>query len=102
MIAVATNIDALDFVLQLAEQERRMRDSSQWKFDLDAAFDAHSEAVENLYRELYRLLDERACIGDPVHPPKLPPDPRKELKKQIVAALKAELPGMVSSIIDQF
>lgn len=94
--------DDLERVLQLAEAERRLRNSPQWKFDLEAALDAHSEAVDRLYDELYRLIDARAKDGDPVHPPKLLPDPRKELKQQIVARLKAELPGMVASVIDEF
>jgi len=94
--------DDLERILQMAEAERRCRNSPQWKFDLEGALDDHVEAVDRLYDELYRLLDARASIGDPVHPPKLRPDPRKELKKQIVARLKAELPGMVSSVIDEF
>ncbi len=92
----------LERILQLAESERRLRNSPQWKFDLEAAVDAHGEVVESLYSELYRQLDERSAGGEPVHPPKLAPDPRKELKKQIVAAIKLELPGMISSIIDEF
>lgn len=94
--------DDLEQILQLAEAERRTRESPLWKSDLDTALDAHSEAVERLYDELYRMLDARATNGDPVHTPKLPPDPRKELKKQIVARLKSELPGMVASVIDEF
>lgn len=99
---MTTEGDDLERILQMAEAERRLRNSPQWKFDLEAAFEAHGEAVERLYDELYRLLDARSQNGDPVHAPKLPADPRKELKKQIVARLKCELPGLVASIIGEF
>lgn len=94
--------DNFEKILQLAEAERRLRNSPQWKFDLEAAFDAHGEAVERLYDALYAALDARINDGEPVHPPRIPPDPRKELKKQIVARLKSELPGLVASVIDEF
>lgn len=94
--------DALERVLQMADAERRLRDSPQWRTDLESAIEAHSEAVERLYAELYRLLDERADVGSPVEKLRIPPDPRKELKAQIVAKLKQELPSMVASIIDDF
>ncbi len=90
--------DDLERLLQLAQRERKLRDSPQWKVAMKDAFEAHSEAVAALYDELYRQLDHRASSGDSVHVPKLPPDPRKELKKQIVARLKEELPAMVSSM----
>jgi hypothetical protein len=55
-----------------------------------------------LWAELFRLLDERERSGDPVPKLRMPPDPRKELKKQIVARLNDELPSLVASIIDDF
>jgi hypothetical protein len=94
--------EQLERVLQLAEAERRARDNPLWKTAMEDALEAHSEAVDNLYAELYRLLDERQASGDPVLKPKLPPDPRKELKNEIIARLKEELPSMVASIIDEF
>lgn len=94
--------DDLERILQLAAAERTLRESPQWKFDWESAFEAHGEACDRLYDELYRQLDQRAAGGDPIHPPKLPPDPRKELKQQIVARLKSELPGMVAAVIDEF
>jgi hypothetical protein len=94
--------ETLERILQLATRERSARDSPHWKLDLDLAFEAHGEAVENLFAELYRQLDERNANGDPVPALRMPPDPRKELKKQIVARLKQELPSMVASIIDEF
>jgi hypothetical protein len=97
-----SDTETLEHILQLATRERAMRDSPHWKLDLDLAFEAHGEAVENLFAELYRQLDERSATGDPVPSLRMPPDPRKELKKQIVARLKQELPSMVASIIDEF
>lgn len=102
MAAAENAADDLEKVLQFAEQERRLRNSPQWKTDMRTAIEAHGEAVDRLYDELYRLLDARASGGDPVHPPKLPPDPAKELKKQIVARLKDALPRLVADIIDDF
>ena len=98
----ALSDEPLERVLQYAEAARRLENSPQWKTDVEVAIDAHGEACERLWDELYRLLDARAAAGDPVHKPRMPPDPRKELKAQIVARLKDELPGMVSSIIDEF
>jgi hypothetical protein len=94
--------EILERLLQLADRERKARDSPHWKLDLDLAFEAHGEAVDNLFTELYQLLDERSANGNPVPTLRMPPDPRKELKKQIVARLKQELPSMVASIIDEF
>lgn len=94
--------EQLERVLQLALVERNARNSPRWAAGFEDAFEVHGEAVENLYAELYRLLDEREAGGDPVLKPKIPPDPRKELKKQIIARLKEELPSMVASVIDEF
>ena len=94
--------ETLERVLQLAAAERAAQESTLWKSDMDTAFDAHSEAVENLFGALYQLLDARLLSGNPVPKLRMPPDPRKELKKQIVARLKDELPSLVASVIDEF
>ena len=94
--------DPLENILRLAASERAARESGLWKTDMEAAFEAHSEAVENLYDALYALLEQRADIGDPVPKKRLPIDPRKELRRQITARLKQEIPSMVAAVIDEF
>lgn len=89
-------------ILQLARHARDAERSPQWKIAQDDAITAHGEACDALWAELYRQLDARDAEGNPVSKPHIPPDPRKQLKAEIVARLKAELPEMVSSIIDQF
>lgn len=101
-VSEANPSETLERVLQLALAERSLRNSPAWKTDMEGAFEAHGEAVERLYDELYRLLDERTEGSNPVQKLRMPPDPRKELKSQIVQRLKAELPSMVASIIDEF
>ncbi len=96
------NCDDFERVLQLAKVARDAANSPQWKTNTGDAVDLHGEACENLWEELYRLLDNRAAAGDPVLKPRMPPDPRKELRKQIVARLREELPSMVESIISEF
>jgi hypothetical protein len=96
--------DWLERILQLADAERRAHVAlmASKGHDIETFLDAHGEAVENLHNELYRMLDARATVGNPVPKLRMPPDPRKELKKQIVARLKEELPSMVASVIDEF
>jgi hypothetical protein len=94
--------EALERVLRLALAERALRNSPGWRADLEGTIEAHGEACDRLYDELYRLLDEREAAGEPVQRLRMPPDPRKELKAQIVKRLKDELPSMVASIIDEF
>lgn len=98
---MATDED-LERILALAARARKLVDLPGWKSGNDSVIEAHGEACDNLWNELYRQLDARAATGDAVVVPKLPPDPRKELKKQIIAALKEEIPGMVASVIDSF
>ncbi|MBP2232467.1 hypothetical protein J2847_005796 [Azospirillum agricola] len=90
----------LERILSLAVTERRLRDHPNWKTAPEAAWEEHGEAVEALYAELYRQIDVRTANGEPLKVPPKPPAPRKELEKRVMAALKAELPGMVRSIID--
>jgi hypothetical protein len=92
----------LELVLQLAQDERRRRHSPQWKMDMESAINAHADAVDRLYAELYRLLDDRASAGNPVHPSEAPPDLKKELRKQIVTRLKEAIPGMIDEVLDEF
>lgn len=94
--------DDLERILVLAERARRTVDLPGWKSGNSDVIEAHGEACDNLWNELYRQLEARVHGDDPVTPPKLPPDPRKELKKQIVAALRENIPGMVASVIDNF
>src|SRR5690606_31487387 len=97
--------EQLERILQFAEAERRAHDAMMRAKLVDGfeeVLDAYDEARERLHGELYRLLDERANNGNPVPKLRMPPDPRKELKKQIVARLKEELPSMVASVIDEF
>ena len=94
----------LERILQLAQRAKITDEACQsLRGDrLEDRIEAHGEACDNLWAELYRQIENREATGEPVRQSKMPPDPRKELKKEIIAALKAELPGMVSSIIDQF
>lgn len=89
-------------ILQLGRRARDLADGPSWKFNTGDAVEAHGEACEAMWDEIYRQLDNRNAEGLPVVAPKMPPDPRKEIKKQIIARLKAELPDMVSHIIDEF
>ena len=95
-------VDELEIILRLARRARDAERSPRWKTDIDSAIEAHGEACDDLWGELYRQLDNREAQGNPVQKPHIPPDPRKQLKQEIVARLKAELPEMVNSIIDGF
>jgi hypothetical protein len=94
--------DDLERILTMAERARRAFDSSLWRTDLDAAVEAHGDACEALWAELYRLLDDRNSSGDPV-PAAKPTRPdliAKNLKRKFKKELLAELPGMVRSAIE--
>jgi hypothetical protein len=92
----------LDHVLALAAAERAAHDSPRWKTDIEGAVDIHSEAVEALYGELYRLLDARGQSGNVVRPFRPPPDMRKVLGAQIIDHLKREIPELVRAAIEDF
>lgn len=89
-------------VLQLARRARDLSDGPAWQRNVEDAAEAHAEACEAVWEELYRQIDNRDAEGMPVAKMKMPPDPRKEIKKQIIARLKTELPDMVSHIIDEY
>lgn len=95
------DVGPLDRILALAKAERDARNSPQWKFDMDAAIEKHSDFVERLYGELYRQIDERAADGVPISRWKAPPDATEELRKRITRALKADLPQMISEMVVQ-
>lgn len=103
-VSIMSADEDLERILQLAQRAKITDEACQslQGDHFEAQIEAHGEAFDNLWAELYRQIENREAAGEPVHQPKMPPDPRKELKKEIIAALKAELPGMVSSIIDQF
>lgn len=92
--------DDLECILQLARVARDASNSLAWKTDIDGAFEVHGDACDALWAELNRQLDNRAATDNPVMNPAPLPDVRKEVRKQVLAALKAELPDMVSAIID--
>lgn len=92
--------DPLERILQLANEERHRRLSPRWQTDMDAAMEAHGEAVERLYAELAAQLDARESVGAPVQRLKRPPDPRKEAAKEIIAHLKTRLPAMIAEALD--
>jgi hypothetical protein len=94
--------DDLDVILRLARHARDAERSPQWKIAQDDAIEAHGAACDALWAELYRQLEAREAAGNPVPKPHIPPDPRKQIKQEILARLKADLPEMVSSIIDEF
>lgn len=88
----------LEHLLQLAQAARIAHASPQWKIDAEAAIERHSDACETLWGELYRLLNERAGTVERLKPP---PDERKLLRRAITIRLKAELPGIVTALVDE-
>jgi hypothetical protein len=92
----------LERILQLAQAARDAEHSPLWKTSIEQGFEAHGDAVEALYDELYRLLDERRNAGSPIGKPPKATDMRRELKRALVAELKHQLPLMVAEIIEGF
>lgn len=99
---MTTAPDNLEVILRLARRARDAERSPRWNTALEDAVAEHGDACDAVWAELYRQIDEREADGMPVPKPFVPPDPRKQLKQEIVARLKAEIPVMVGSIIDEF
>lgn len=95
-------VETLASILALVKRERSARDSSLWKSDMDVAFHKHGDAIDALFAELYRLLDEQEGSTGPVKAarPQTETEIKREITKRIIQALKEDLPDMVSNIID--
>ena len=102
-MGLATASDLLTEILEIAADERRLRNSPTWKTDLEEAMEAHGDAVDRLYDKLYAILDERAANGAVVKPARrqIVVDPSKAVRKAAVDMLKARLPGMVDAALDE-
>jgi len=90
----------LERILLLAADARRLRDSPRWKTDPEVAVGDYGNACDALWEELFRQLDARAANGNPAKMPPAAPDPRKDIERRVLAALRSDLPDMVRSIID--
>jgi hypothetical protein len=90
----------LENLLRLARRARDAHRSARWRTDIDAAIEEHGDACDQVWEELYRLLDAREADGAPVPMPKSLPDPRKLIKREVITRLKSELPEFVASIVD--
>lgn len=92
--------DKLERILQLAQAARSAERSPKWKMAMDDAIQEHGEACDRVWGELYRQLDERAAGGKAVEKWKAAPCAREELKKSLIRALKADLPGQVAAMVE--
>lgn len=92
--------DKLERILQLAQAARATENSLKWKTSTDDAIEEHGDACTRLWEELYRQLDERGAMGNAVVKWKPAPDVREELRKSVVRALKADLPGQIAALVE--
>ncbi len=94
-----SNNDLIEAILRSAKRVRMLEKSPKWKTCIEDAIEEHGDACEDLWGEVYALLDEREKSGNPVQDLRPPPDKRKELRKMLASAIKDRLPGLIDDCI---